>query len=63
MSRMFTFGLDYGDGGIEEIDVRAARYEEAYNIAETIAARDYQPGYSIIDLAAGGEFGMVTSWK
>jgi hypothetical protein len=56
---LYTFGLRYPDGELEEIDVQAAGYQEAKREATELAAADYLPGYTLVDLPAGGSGGLA----
>lgn len=57
--RLFTFGLQYPDGDLEEIDVQAPSYQDAKRDAVAIAETDYQEGWTMIDLPAGGSGGLA----
>lgn len=56
---IYTFGLRYPDGTVEEIDVEATSYQDARGRAEVIARTDYLPGGVMIELPPGGSSGLV----
>lgn len=58
--RLYTFGLRYPGGDVEEIDVNAESYRAARAEAERIAREDYQPGWTALeDMPPGGSGGFV----
>lgn len=57
-ARLYTFGLRYS-WGVEEIDVEANSAAEAERLARSLAASDYEPGWTLVSLPPGGSGGMV----
>lgn len=60
MTKLYTFGLDYGDGIEEEIDVRASSRVEARRLAKALVEDDYQPGAKLREMRPGGTSGTFT---
>jgi hypothetical protein len=56
---LYTFGLRYPDGTVEEIDVEAASYRDARAQAEVMSRTDYLPGGVIEVLPPGGSSGII----
>lgn len=59
MKTLYTFGLKYKDGDLEEIDVTAHDLVEARQEAERVAREGYVPGWTLVELPAGGSSGLV----
>jgi hypothetical protein len=59
--RLYTFGLVYTKPFpmTEEIDVRAPDAATAKRLAKELAEADYEPGYRLVAMQAGGSGGLV----
>lgn len=60
---LYTFGLRYPDGSIEEIDVHATGERIARQGATIVAHADYQPGWTLIELPPGGSAGTLAIYQ
>lgn len=65
--QLFTFGIGYpmfGEMSYEEIDIWAASFAEASDLARIVAAEGYDPNFTeIITMAPGGSGGLIQVWS
>lgn len=57
---LYTFGLRYPSGDVEEIDVHADSARAAVLGATIVAHADYAPGWTMIELPPGGSSGTLS---
>lgn len=65
--QLFTFGICYVHGErteVEEIDIWAASFAQASDLARIVTDEGYQPGYTeIVTMAPGGSGGLIQVWS